>query len=117
MLIGELSRRTGVSPRLLRYYEEQQLLEPARDRAGYRRYGASAPARVERIRDLLEAGLSTKVIRELLPCVAEDGEGPCDRSRSLLRDGLDRIDAEMAALARRRKRLLHEVSLEGPRRV
>jgi hypothetical protein len=34
MLIGELSTRTGVSQRLLRYYEEQGLLSRARDPNG-----------------------------------------------------------------------------------
>jgi DNA-binding transcriptional MerR regulator len=32
VLIGELSARTGVSRRALRYYEEQSLLVPERDR-------------------------------------------------------------------------------------
>ena len=41
MLIGELSCRTGVPARLLRYYEEQDLLHPERDSNGYRRYGAA----------------------------------------------------------------------------
>ncbi|SEO54550.1 MerR family DNA-binding transcriptional regulator [Amycolatopsis saalfeldensis] len=42
MLIGELSRRTGVSPRLLRYYGEQGLLPSERTSNGYRVYGELA---------------------------------------------------------------------------
>jgi DNA-binding transcriptional MerR regulator len=38
MLIGELSRRTGVGAHLLRYYEAQGLLEPGRGANGYREY-------------------------------------------------------------------------------
>ena len=38
MRIGELSRRTGVPERLLRYYEEQDLLHPQRLPSGYREY-------------------------------------------------------------------------------
>lgn len=38
MRIGELARRTGVSVRALRYYEEQGLLVPARAANGYREY-------------------------------------------------------------------------------
>ena len=38
MQIGELSARTGASVRMLRYYEEQGLLEPRRTGSGYRDY-------------------------------------------------------------------------------
>jgi DNA-binding transcriptional MerR regulator len=34
MRVGELSRRTGVSARMLRYYEEQDLLHPERGSNG-----------------------------------------------------------------------------------
>ncbi|MGY2061629.1 MerR family transcriptional regulator, partial [Nocardia gipuzkoensis] len=74
MGIGELARRTGVSTRLLRYYEEQHLLAPRRTGGGHRRYPDTAPQLVERIRQLLAAGLSTAVIHEILPCV--EGPGP-----------------------------------------
>jgi len=37
--IGEASRRTGWSPRMLRYLEDEGLVVPSRTGAGYRRYG------------------------------------------------------------------------------
>lgn len=67
MRIGELSGRAGVPARLLRYYEEQGLLAPERDSSGYRRYGEADAARVGQIRGLLEAGLTTEIIRRILP--------------------------------------------------
>jgi len=74
MRIGELARATGVSPRLLRYYEEQGLLTSYRAGSGHRRYAEDAPVVVGHIRALLAAGLSSSVIREMLPCV--EGPGP-----------------------------------------
>jgi DNA-binding transcriptional MerR regulator len=71
MRIGELSRRTGVPTRMLRYYEEQDLLKPERDANGYRRYSASAVYRVQQIRGLLDSGLTTQIIRKILPFLDE----------------------------------------------
>ncbi len=65
--IGELSRLTGVPARLLRYYEEQRLLRPERDSNGYRVYDAADVYRVEQIRGLLDSGLTTEIIRRILP--------------------------------------------------
>jgi DNA-binding transcriptional MerR regulator len=39
MTIGETSRRSGWSPRMLRYLEQEGLVVPQRSDAGYRRYG------------------------------------------------------------------------------
>ncbi|MFI1990613.1 MerR family transcriptional regulator [Actinoplanes sp. NPDC020271] len=72
MRISELSRRTGVSPRALRYYEEQGLLAPGRSRGGYREYAETAVHTVGHIRLLLSAGLGTTVIAEILPCVPDE---------------------------------------------
>ncbi|MGP4018901.1 MerR family transcriptional regulator [Saccharopolyspora sp. 5N708] len=74
MRIGELARRTGVSQRLLRYYEEQGLLRPARLPNGYREYAESDIAAVSHIRSLLAAGLPTAVIAQVLGCVHHDGD-------------------------------------------
>ena len=70
MRIKELSEQVGVSTRLLRYYEEQGLLTPRREENGYRSYDADHVARVQQIRGLLGAGMTTEIIREVLPCLA-----------------------------------------------
>lgn len=74
MRIGELSRRTGVSERALRYYEEQDLLRPHRRPSGYREYGEADVRVVRRVRILLAAGLGTAEIAQVLPCLADEGD-------------------------------------------
>ncbi|MGW1376722.1 MerR family transcriptional regulator [Streptomyces sp. NPDC002446] len=69
MRIGELSERTGTPRRLLRYYEEQGLIVSERCANGYRSYDASCADRVLQIRGLLDAGLPTRIIRQILPCL------------------------------------------------
>lgn len=75
MKIGELSRRSGVSIRSLRYYEEQRLLTPARMPSGYRVYEEADVLRVRRVQALLAAGLSTRKIEHILPCLAQHEDG------------------------------------------
>ncbi|GAA2279859.1 MerR family transcriptional regulator [Nonomuraea roseoviolacea subsp. roseoviolacea] len=97
MKIGDLSRETGVSPRLLRYYEEQGLLEAERDGGGQRHYGPVAPVVVRRIRTLLDAGLPTRVIRQVLPCVeGDDRLAACTLQH--LRGRLTGLEEQLAGL-------------------
>lgn len=72
--IGELSRRTAVSERALRYYEEHGLLHPERRPSGYRVYRDADVAAVRRIRVLLAAGLSIAQIVQALPCMVDDDD-------------------------------------------
>jgi DNA-binding transcriptional MerR regulator len=109
VLIGELSRRTGVRAHQLRYYETQGLLKPGRATSGYREYTTDAVLTVAQIRKLLEAGLSTEQIRFLQPCVtgaAADLE-PCPESLSTLRTRLEEMDERIDTLVRSR-RALHD---------
>ncbi|GGK99474.1 MerR family transcriptional regulator [Nocardia jinanensis] len=69
MRIGELSQRTGASRRLLRYYEEQGLIAAQRCANGYRSYDERFVDRVLQIRGLLDAGLPTRIIKQILPCL------------------------------------------------
>lgn len=78
MQIGELSQRSGASVRSLRYYEQQGLLVSERRANGYRDYPANAVATVATIRALLEIGLSTALVRDVLPCtVGERSDTAC----------------------------------------
>jgi DNA-binding transcriptional MerR regulator len=57
--IGELSRRVGVSPELLRAWEVRYgLLEPVRSAGGFRLYSSADEERVRRMRAYQEQGLS-----------------------------------------------------------
>ncbi|HEY9371735.1 MerR family transcriptional regulator [Streptomyces sp.] len=69
MRIGELSERTGTPRRLLRYYEEQGLIAADRCANGYRSYDERFVDRVLQIRGLLDAGLPTRIIKQILPCL------------------------------------------------
>ncbi len=114
--MGEMVRRTGVSERLLRYYEAQGLLAPTRLPSGYREYTEADVATVRRIRTLLTAGLSTSVIARVLPCVRDDGPRLAPTCSDLvreLRDERARIDAAIDELAASRD-LLDTVIAAGP---
>jgi DNA-binding transcriptional MerR regulator len=89
--------------RALRYYEEQGLLAPARSRSGQRLYGDAAVNRVRLIQQLYGAGLSSRTIAELLPCV--DAKVSTPESRERLVAERDRIDAQIAELIVTRDRL------------
>jgi DNA-binding transcriptional MerR regulator len=78
--IGELARRTGVSERSLRYYEQQGLLVSDRTPGGHRDYPERAIDRVILIQELLAAGLHSKKIAQLLPCMREPDGGPNERA-------------------------------------
>jgi DNA-binding transcriptional MerR regulator len=103
MRIGALARATGVSTRLLRYYEEQGLLRPTRRANGYREYAESDVAVVSRIRFLLTAGLPTAVIAEVLDCVHDDSGRMIPSACPGMVDQLERTRARVAdAIARLR---------------
>lgn len=104
MRIGGLARATGVSARSLRHYEKQGLLKPRRTQNGYRDYSDAAVLQTERIRWLLSAGLSTKAIRRMLPCVLEEGPAviECPSLRRDLANEVARLDMQIETLKRSR---------------
>ena len=100
--IGEVAARAGVSVRALRYYEEQGLLEAERTPSGQRRYPESAVGRVRFVQQLYAAGLTSKDVLEVLPCVHTGVATPAMIARlAEQRDGIDRQIAELTAARER----------------
>jgi DNA-binding transcriptional MerR regulator len=99
MRIGELSERTATPRRLLRYYEEQGLIEPDRRPNGYRDYDERLVDRVLQIRGLLESGLPTRMIKRILPCLTVPGILYCPEDATP--EMVAALEAEHDRLARR----------------
>ena len=99
--IGELARRTGISPELLRAWEQRYgLLEPSRSSGGFRLYSDDDAARVVTMKRLIADGLAAaEAARATLGGEAiPDAEvgSVADGLAGELRDALDRFD-EVAA--------------------
>jgi DNA-binding transcriptional MerR regulator len=105
MKIGELARLTGVSARSLRYYEQQGLMYSTRSTGGQRHYAAAEVARVEMIRRLFDAGLNSKVIARLLPCVDSDDSAVAEDAFTTMLGERDRLTADIGRLVEARSAL------------
>src|SRR4051794_1966820 len=105
--IGELSRRVGVTPEVLRAWERRYgVLQPRRSQSGQRLYTAADEARVRQMLGHMEGGYAPAVAARLAPApaAAEPAQavpGPadlaalCDQLRRALH-GLDEAGAEAA---------------------
>jgi DNA-binding transcriptional MerR regulator len=83
--ISQLAAYAGVTVRAVRHYHQVGLLpEPARDRSGYRTYGAVDVVRLVRIRTLAEAGVPLARVESLLDATpAELAAAVADIDRDL----------------------------------
>ncbi|MEB7742384.1 MerR family DNA-binding transcriptional regulator [Escherichia coli] len=104
MQIGKLTAMTGVSIRMLRYYESIGLLHPTRTEAGYRRFTLDDIDVVKRILILNRAGFSLTAIHGLLICV-NAGATPCEPLKIKIREQLPRIERQVETLNESRKLL------------
>jgi DNA-binding transcriptional MerR regulator len=104
--IGELSRRVGVPPELLRAWEQRYgLLQPVRSAGGFRLYTTADENRVRSMRGHLDAGISAAQAARL--ALAEPASEAGDEGdpagfaplRSDLGDALDRLDEPRAHAA------------------
>ena len=113
--IGALSRRVGVSPELLRAWEQRYgLLRPLRSDGGFRLYSSADEQRVRAMRRHLDAGVSAAQAARL--ALAETPEDDAVSStgianlRGELRTTLDRLDEPGAHAAL--DRLLASLTIE-----
>ncbi|KOX29381.1 MerR family transcriptional regulator [Saccharothrix sp. NRRL B-16348] len=105
MRIGDLAARAGVSVRSLRYYEEQGLLSSTRSAGGQRHYTESDVERVAFVQRLYAAGLSSRTIIELLPCLDSPSDENSDAAMERMAKERDRLSAHIEELLRTRDAL------------
>ncbi|MGW0771440.1 MerR family transcriptional regulator [Streptomyces sp. NPDC002676] len=65
--IGDLSRRTGLTVKAIRFYSDRGIVPPTgRSPAGYRLYGIDAVARLDLVRTLRDLGLDLPTIQKVV---------------------------------------------------
>ena len=112
LTIGEFSRLSQLSVRMLRYYDEHDVLHPSRveGHSGYRSYAPTLLFVARRVRELRDIGLG---VHEIAACVSilDDPHAV----RAVLERQRTRLIAEAANVVDRVRELDHLItSLEGP---
>lgn len=107
MHIGELARRSGVSAKAIRYYEQLGLVAPTRQANGYRSFDEGDLRAVTEIRELGAMGISPAQAAPFLECLdlGHERGDECVSSLAVYRDTIARLDEMIAALETRRNRL------------
>lgn len=95
--IGELSRRVGVTPELLRAWERRYgLMQPTRSAGGFRLYSDADEVRVRQMTSYLEAGLSAaqaaRAALEQSDTPETTGAANPGEAASALQEALERYD-------------------------
>ncbi|MFJ9406130.1 MerR family transcriptional regulator [Streptomyces sp. NPDC101393] len=118
MRIGDAATAAGMTPRALRYYEQQGLVTARRTPSGHRVYDAEDVRRLRAVRELRDAGLTVGDVREfahLLRTMPANGvpdliptgreAGPCSAVETVARRRLADLDARIEQLSLLRARL------------
>ncbi|MFJ3514742.1 MULTISPECIES: MerR family transcriptional regulator [unclassified Streptomyces] len=104
--IGELSRRTGMTVKTIRFYSDKGIVPPTgRSPAGYRLYGSDALARLGLVRTLRDLGLDLATVRTVLDQEASVAEVAAAHA--------DALDVQIRTL-RLRRAVLRAVAGGGP---
>lgn len=91
MTIGQMATQAGISPRALRYYEEQGLISPHRSDGGYRVYDEADARRLAQVLVLRSCHLPLATIRRLMQDAGTD-------LASTLRAHLHALESQGASL-------------------
>lgn len=98
--VGEAAQQFGLATHVLRYWEDEGLLDPERDGGGRRRYGEDDIVRVAVIVRNKAAGMSLEQIRVLLDAQAAD-------RHAVLEGHLADLERRMADMRRSREMTEH----------
>ena len=104
MNIGDVSERTGLPAKTIRYYEEIGLVRPGRDTNGYRRFEGRQLHKLAFLGRARSLGFSIEDCRTLLG-LWEDRERASADVKAVAEKHLREIDAKMAELSEMRATL------------
>lgn len=109
MNIGEASKASGVSAKLIRYYESIELIPPSeRTDAGYRRYTANDVQVLRFIKRSRDLGFSIERIKSLL-ALWDDRSRKSAEVKKLARQYIAELDQDIEKLQSIRSQLQHLV--------
>ena len=108
MNIGDASERSGLPPKTIRYYEDIQLLKPARGGNGYRDYSNEDIHRLRFLQRSRSLGFSVEECRQLLSLYGDKARESAD-VKAIAEARLTEIDRKIAELQGLRKTLQHLV--------
>ncbi|WCE08301.1 MULTISPECIES: Cu(I)-responsive transcriptional regulator [Pseudomonas] len=110
MNIGQAAKASGLTAKMLRYYERIGLLAPAgRTDSGYRQYGAEDLRVLAFVRRSRELGFSLEEIRQLLSLWQDRQRASAD-VKALAKRHIAELDQKIAELTRLRSTLGELVS-------
>ena len=109
LLIGELAKRTGLTPATIRYYESLGLLsQPGRSDAGYRRYSESTVQEIGFIKKAQGLGFTLEEVHEILG-LSRRGEAPCSHVLEVSKRHLAAVEERIAQFIRFRDELAADI--------
>lgn len=112
--IGELSKRTSVSERSLRHYEERGLLTSKRLANGYRDFDETTIEQVKLIQMYLQLGLNLEETAKMLRCLEIEPhlyDNPCSSIITLYEDKLAEVQKQISLLSHIETNLQRHINL------
>ena len=107
MRIGEAARRSGMTAKTIRFYEEAGLVAPApRAGNGYREFGEDDVRRLRFIHRARDLGFGVEEVGRLLSLWSDRDRASADVKRLAL-EHVARVEAKMAELRSVRDAILH----------
>ncbi|WP_328689624.1 MerR family transcriptional regulator [Streptomyces caniferus] len=126
MRIGDAAAAAGMTPRALRYYEQQGLVTARRAPSGHRVYDEEDIRRLRVVRELRDAGLTVGDVRTFAPLLRTmpaggvpdlipraTGPGRCPAVEAVARRRLADLDARIERLSQLRARLAARLGEPG----